>query len=73
MFLANQSVMTTHSFLSTTFIIVDRLIVNKASLVRHGGLMVTNNLAGLRSITRRYVADLAIKAVIQPLVLELVC
>ena len=36
MFLANQSVMTTYSLLSTTLVIVNRLIVHKSPMVRHG-------------------------------------
>ena len=64
--------MSTHCFLSTTLVIVDRLIVNQAALVRHGGLMVTNNLASLWSITCRYVANLVFEAAIQPLV-EVAC
>ena len=61
-FLADQSVVsTTHGFLSTAFIIVDCLIVDKASLICHGSFMITDDLAGLRSIARRYVANIAVE------------
>ena len=64
MFLAYQSVMTTHSLLSTTLVIVNRLIVHKSPMVRHGGFMITDDLASLWSISCRYIAYLGVKTAI---------
>ena len=72
MFLAYQSVMTTRRFLSTSLVIVNCLIVHQASHIRYGGLMITNNLAGLRTISCRYVANLCVKTASSlPLIEEL--
>ena len=53
--------MTTNTFLSTPLIIVDCLVVHQATLERDSGLMITDDLASLWSISCRYITNLGIK------------